>query len=51
MARTITISFKEITSDIKLFCIVEPLEDRSTQIKELIRLGLKYKEMMKNGTR
>lgn len=44
MARKITISFKEITKDIELYSYLISLEDKSTEIKELIRKGLEKKK-------
>ena len=43
MARKITISFKETTKDIALYSYLVSLEDKSTEIKELIRKGLEKK--------
>lgn len=40
MARKITISFKETTKDIELYSYLVSLEDKSTEIKEIIRKGL-----------
>lgn len=44
MARKITISFKEITKDIELYSFLISLEDKSTEIKDLIRKGLEKKK-------
>lgn len=44
MARKLSISFKETTKDIELYEYLESLEDRSTEIKELIRRGMKTKK-------
>lgn len=44
MARKITISFKETTKDIKLYSYLISLEEKSNEIKELIRLGLESKK-------
>ena len=44
MARKITISFKEITKDIELYSFLISLEDKSTEIKDLIRKGLDKKK-------
>lgn len=43
MARKITISFKETTKDIELYSYLFSLEDKSTEIKDLIRKGLDKK--------
>ncbi|MDU7085938.1 MULTISPECIES: circadian clock-controlled protein [Clostridium] len=43
MARKITISFKETTKDIELYSYLISLEDKSTEIKDLIRKGLDKK--------
>lgn len=43
MARKITISFKETTKDIELYSYLISLEDKSTEIKDLIRKGLEKK--------
>ena len=43
MARKITISFKETTKDIELYSYLISLEDKSSEIKELIRKGLDKK--------
>ena len=43
MARKITISFKETTKDIALYSYLVSLEDKSTEIKDLIRAGLEKK--------
>jgi|GEM_PF-6218267 len=43
MARKLSISFKETTKDIELYDYLEALEDRSTEIKEILRRGLKMK--------
>lgn len=43
MARKITISFKETTKDIALYSYLVSLEDKSTEIKDLIRKGLEKK--------
>lgn len=40
MARKITISFKETTKDIELYSYLVSLEDKSTEIKNIIRDGL-----------
>lgn len=40
MARKITISFKETTKDIELYSYLIALEDKSTEIKNIIREGL-----------
>ncbi|MDC4242085.1 hypothetical protein NE398_18275 [Clostridium tertium] len=40
MARKITISFKETTKDIELYSYLVSLEDKSTEIKNLIRKAL-----------
>ena len=40
MARKITISFKETTKDIELYSYLVSLEDKSTEIKDIIRKGL-----------
>ena len=40
MARKITISFKETTKDIELYSYLISLEDKSTEIKNIIREGL-----------
>lgn len=40
MARKISISFKETTKDIELYSYLVSLEDKSTEIKDLIRKGL-----------
>ena len=40
MARKITISFKETTKDIELYSYLISLEDKSTEIKNIIRCGL-----------
>ena len=44
MARKITISFKEVTKDIELYSFLISLEDKSTEIKDLIRKGLDKKK-------
>jgi hypothetical protein len=44
MARKITISFKETTKDIELYSYLISLEDKSTEIKDLIRKGLDKKK-------
>lgn len=44
MARKITISFKEITKDIELYSYLISLEDKSTEIKNIIRKGLEKKK-------
>lgn len=44
MARKITISFKETTKDIELYSYLVSLEDKSTEIKDLIRKALKNME-------
>lgn len=43
MARKISISFKETTKDIELYSYLISLEDKSTEIKDLIRKGLDKK--------
>lgn len=40
MARKITISFKETTKDIELYNYLISLEDKSTEIKDLIRKAI-----------
>lgn len=40
MARKITVSFKETTKDIELYSYLVSLEDKSTEIKNIIREGL-----------
>ena len=40
MARKITISFKETTKDIELYSYLISLEDKSAEIKDIIRKGL-----------
>lgn len=40
MARKITISFKETTKDLELFEYLYNLEDKSTEIKSLLRKAL-----------
>lgn len=40
MARKITISFKETTKDLELFEYLYNLEDKSTEIKSLLRKTL-----------
>lgn len=40
MARKISISFKETTKDIELYSYLVSLEDKSTEIKNLIRKAL-----------
>lgn len=45
MARRLTISFKEITKDIELYSYLDSLEDKSTEVKELIRKGIKVKKI------
>ena len=40
MARKITISFKETTKDMELYSYLISLEDKSTEIKNIIREGL-----------
>ena len=40
MARKITISFKETTKDIELYSYLVSLEDKSAEIKNIIRNGL-----------
>lgn len=47
MARKITISFKETTKDIELYSYLVSLEDKSTEIKDLIRKALKDMEEKK----
>ncbi|MDB1924047.1 hypothetical protein PMY56_13700 [Clostridium tertium] len=47
MARKITISFKETTKDIELYSYLVSLEDKSTEIKDLIRKALKNMEEKK----
>ncbi|WP_161956031.1 hypothetical protein [Clostridium tertium] len=44
MARKITISFKETTKDIELYSYLISLEDKSTEIKNIIRKGLEKKK-------
>lgn len=44
MARKISISFKETTKDIELYSYLVSLEDKSTEIKDLIRKALKNME-------
>lgn len=44
MARKITISFKETTKDIELYSYLTSLEDKSTEIKNIIRKGLEKKK-------
>jgi hypothetical protein len=43
MARKITVSFKETTKDIELYSYLVSLEDKSTEIKNLIKLGIQAK--------
>lgn len=40
MARKITISFKETTKDIELYSYLISLEDKSAEIKNILRKGL-----------
>lgn len=47
MARKISISFKETTKDIELYSYLISLEDKSTEIKDLIRKALKNMEEKK----
>lgn len=44
MAKKISISFKETTKDMELFIYLNSLEDKSTEIKTLIRLGIRALE-------
>jgi hypothetical protein len=44
MARKISISFKETSKDIALYSYLISLEDKSTEIKDLIRKGLEKKK-------
>lgn len=44
MARKISISFKETSKDIALYSYLISLEDKSTEIKDLIRRGLDKKK-------
>lgn len=44
MARKISISFKETSKDIALYSYLISLEDKSTEIKDLIRKGLDKKK-------
>lgn len=44
MARKITISFKETTKDIELYSYLVSLEEKSSEIKDLIRKGLESKK-------
>ncbi|MBS5937731.1 hypothetical protein [Clostridium sp.] len=44
MARKISISFKETSKDIALYSYLISLEDKSTEIKDLIRKGLEQKK-------
>lgn len=43
MARKITVSFKETTKDIELYSYLVSLEEKSSEIKQLIKLGIKAK--------
>lgn len=45
MARKITISFKETSKDIELYSYLIALEDKSTEIKNIIRAGLEKKKV------
>lgn len=40
MARKISISFKETSKDIELYSYLNSLEDKSAEIKSIIRKGL-----------
>ena len=51
MARKITISFKETTKDLELFTYLDNLEDKSTEIKNLIRTGSEVKGIEKKENR
>lgn len=41
MARKISISFKETTKDIELYNYINSLEDKSAEVKELLRQAIK----------
>ena len=43
MARKITVSFKETTKDIELYSYLISLEEKSSEIKDLIKLGIQVK--------
>lgn len=47
MARKISISFKETTKDIELYSYLISLEDKSTEIKNFIRIALSIMENKK----
>lgn len=49
MARKISISFKETTKDIKLYNYINALEDKSTEVKSLLRQALKNEKTKCNN--
>lgn len=48
MAKKITISFKENSKEMKLFTIVDSMEDKSGWIKEVIKKALIEKNLNKD---
>lgn len=49
MARKISISFKETTKDLELYNYLYELEDKSSEIKILIREALEYRNSEKKN--
>ena len=49
MARKISISFKETTKDIELYNYIMSLEDKSTEVKSLLRQALKNEKTKCNN--
>lgn len=47
MARKISISFKETTKDIELYNYIMSLEDKSSEVKLLLRKALKNEKINK----
>lgn len=48
MANKITVSFKNTSKDLKLFSYLNSLEDKSGEIKDMLRLAMKVLEEEEN---
>lgn len=48
MARKISVSFKETTKDLELYNTLMDMEDKSCEIKQLIRMALETSERPKD---
>jgi DNA polymerase I-like protein with 3'-5' exonuclease and polymerase domains len=48
MARKISISFKETTKDIELYNYIMSLEDKSSEVKLLLRKAIKDEKIIKS---